>query len=286
MDKNRREALLAEYSEVSNNFRLLTDIRFRLLAFLPAASAAAIAFQDEKSKIAGPALSLFGLMITLGLLIYNTRNDQLYDELIGRAAKIERLLGLYDGAFAHRPRPWFALHLFGAKIPIDHGTGVSTIYSATAALWLYEFFEPLVEKVQHAYFTSVHDAWAPAAGGFLTLACAGFARNLIKDQYKSGRDSMRDLACRAMKELESSEHKTAIGKPAFIENCAGLAGAGKDEKGLGKIEGRAKFYGDLDGQALDHYMPKEPAEQKNSHFIALITDMPARWILDVYKGRR
>jgi hypothetical protein len=31
VQKDRREALLKEYSEISSNFRALTDIRFRLL---------------------------------------------------------------------------------------------------------------------------------------------------------------------------------------------------------------------------------------------------------------
>jgi hypothetical protein len=40
-DDKRREALLKEYSEVSNNFRTLTDVRFKVLGVLPIASGAA-----------------------------------------------------------------------------------------------------------------------------------------------------------------------------------------------------------------------------------------------------
>jgi len=51
----------------------------------------------------GFALSLFGLVATIGLATYNARNDQLYFELVGRAAAIERSLDLPDGAFANSP---------------------------------------------------------------------------------------------------------------------------------------------------------------------------------------
>jgi hypothetical protein len=106
MDVSRRDALLKEYSEVGANFRLLTDIRFKLLGILPIAAAIAAALKGNALGIQGFGLSLFGLVATLGLATYNARNDQLYDELVGRAASIERSLGLPDGYFANRPRPW------------------------------------------------------------------------------------------------------------------------------------------------------------------------------------
>jgi hypothetical protein len=95
MDATRREALLKEYSEVGSNFRLLTDIRFKLLALLPIAAAAAAALKGDSLGIGGLALSL-GLSPRSGLQ-RTARNDQLYDELVGRRL-LERSLGLQDGA--------------------------------------------------------------------------------------------------------------------------------------------------------------------------------------------
>jgi hypothetical protein len=93
----RREALLKEYGEVASNFRLLTDISLQLLALLPIATAAAAALRglgkvDTSTAALTFGLSLFGLVVTAGLASYNARNDQLYDELVGRAAYIEEVV--------------------------------------------------------------------------------------------------------------------------------------------------------------------------------------------------
>ena len=135
----RRDALEKEYGEVANTFRLLTDIRFKLLAFLPIAAAAAAALRsteanDSATAAARLGFSLFGLAVTIGLVGYNIRNDQLYNELVGRAAMIERELGLPDGAFANRPNPAFAFRVFGIPLPVAHGESVALIYIASAAL--------------------------------------------------------------------------------------------------------------------------------------------------------
>jgi len=109
MNEHRREALLKEYGEVASNFRHLADIRFKLLAFLPIDAAAGAALKGETLGQATLVLSLFGLFVTVALAAYNARNDQLYDELVGRAALLERSLGIPDGNFANRPRPWLKI---------------------------------------------------------------------------------------------------------------------------------------------------------------------------------
>jgi hypothetical protein len=67
MEQNHWEALLKEYGEVSSNFCLLTDIRFKLLAFLPIATAAAAALKGESHGVPSLVLALFGLAATIGL---------------------------------------------------------------------------------------------------------------------------------------------------------------------------------------------------------------------------
>lgn len=151
MDDSRRQALVVEEPEVCKNFRLLMDVRFKLLAFLPIASAAALAFKVNAISIESFIFSLFGLAVTLGVVTYNTRNDQLYNELVGRASKLERLLGLSDGAFANRPQDWFKNDFCVFKWMVNHGKGIGLIYSSSCALWLFGIVLPLVEFIRSTY---------------------------------------------------------------------------------------------------------------------------------------
>ena len=136
MPETNPQALLIEYEQVNSNFRVLTDIRFKLLALLPIAAAVAILLRDDYNVVVGWVFSCFGLLVTAGIATYNERNDQLYDELIGRAATIERSLGLPDGSFNHRPRPWLEYKILGVSWKVNHGSGIGLIYVSTIALWL------------------------------------------------------------------------------------------------------------------------------------------------------
>src|SRR5690242_3137511 len=87
LGKSRTDMLLKEYGEVSNNFPLLTDIRFKLIAVIPiAAGLSATALGRARFDSLTLVVSAFGLVVTIGVLTYNARNDQLYGTLVARAA--------------------------------------------------------------------------------------------------------------------------------------------------------------------------------------------------------
>jgi hypothetical protein len=283
MDQHRREALLKEYGEVSSNFRLLTDIRFKLLAFLPIAAAAAAALKGDSLGMHSLVVSIFGLAATIGLAIYHGRNDQLYAELVGRAAEIERTLGLPDGAFANRPRPWFTVELLGMKVKIDHGTGVGIVYAASATLWLFGVYFPCIELARRTSLIAeyVDPIWTYAMAFAVALLSTYLALKSIQRQWKARNNRMRELAAIAVERLGSLDPTGAAKDPAFIEACAVLAGI--DSK---TVQARAHFYGSLDEESRKHYMTTEPKLPAISHFVALLTDLPPRWILDCATNRR
>ena len=86
-----------------------------------AAAAAAAILSNDRATVPALTLSLFGLVVTLGLVTYDTRNDQLYNKLVSRASTIERNLGLPDGSFANRPHAWLAVMFRGKNLECRHG---------------------------------------------------------------------------------------------------------------------------------------------------------------------
>jgi hypothetical protein len=90
-----------DYQVTQDMIKMLTDIRFRLLAILPPISAAAVALVQAKAAetpIAMAAFGILGFCIVLALLIYELRNSDLYNTLIYRARMLEGVIGFvrYD----------------------------------------------------------------------------------------------------------------------------------------------------------------------------------------------
>src|SRR4029077_18400058 len=98
---SEKDVILAEYKEVTAQFRALTDIRFKLLTFLPLGTIAAVYLSKDGQLPNEPAVAAFAFVATLCIATYNKRNDQHYDELVARAAELERDgLNLAHGSFS------------------------------------------------------------------------------------------------------------------------------------------------------------------------------------------
>jgi len=287
-------ALLKEYGEVRSDFRTLTDIRFRLLAILPIASGAVSAFSAKLSPSSGFVLSLFGFTVTLGLVSYNQRNNQLYDELVGRASAIERSLGLADGASATRPGPWLTLRLCALRPwRVDHKSSLGLIYAATAALWLFGVLAPLFSWVNSTFVyvthislvvkdqarvTSLVSATAIAASvGFTVVTYRCWSK-----QQKSRQRHMRLLARSLALKASTMTLQALSLDERFIGKCALLLG---DKGKKPQVRRRLRFYGSLQGADLLYYVPKSTPELQAAHIVGLVTDLPPRWVFDCLTNR-
>jgi len=124
----------ALYSEVAAAWRQLTDVRFKLLAFLPFVTGLGV-FQlvsSDSAVSAAPrwarvAAAAFGLVITVALFVYERRNSELYNDLIARGKHIEHQLGATSGVFLGR---------LGSRKPIQHEVALFAVYWASIAAWL------------------------------------------------------------------------------------------------------------------------------------------------------
>jgi hypothetical protein len=277
MSSNRRDALLAEYGVVSSNFRMLTEIRFKLLAFLPlAAGTAAAVLTRGNATTLTLAFSLFGLVVTIGLVTYNARNDQLYDTLVARAAAIERNLGIPDGAFANRPGPWFRpAH---GRWKVDHRIAVSTIYQASIALWLFGALYAAIHMAQHTPSWWTNLIALVAAVGLTILGDW-----LVAQEKKGTEKRLRKNAVQTVKRAKELAI-AGLDNGYFCFLCKELA-EGVDAE---KIDARARFLSQLGPKpdAIAHYVTQGDSKWIAAQAVAVITDFAPEWLYDCATGRR
>jgi hypothetical protein len=141
LDDNDR--LRLDYAQTTDLLRTLTDVRFKLLAFVPTIAGAAVGlFGHPRPAAELLAIGLLGLVATLGILLYELRNTQVFDYATGRAARLESELrlpspfkpGAAGGLFSEQPES--SLRLFGVA-RIAQGSGLALVYGAALAGWSY-----------------------------------------------------------------------------------------------------------------------------------------------------
>ena len=94
--EQRNDDLRLDYNETTDLMRGLTDVRFKLVAFVPTISGAAIAVLGRGKSTTSEllAVGLLGLVATVGIVIFDLRNTQLLDYAVLRAKSLEERLGL------------------------------------------------------------------------------------------------------------------------------------------------------------------------------------------------
>ena len=124
------------YTEICNSCGRLLDIRFKLLGLVPSVSLGvlAIVLNEKPASMelrsgAKLGLSLMGLMASIGLLLYEKRNTQVFSALKKRGEVIEQALRV-EGQFSGGMPTGF----------ISHGRAVGLIYMATILGWLFPIF--------------------------------------------------------------------------------------------------------------------------------------------------
>jgi hypothetical protein len=145
LEPQRQAVLLALYGEVCSGWRTLTDVRFKLLGLLPIVSVAVLitllSAGHGQSALTGPersGVALLGLLLTGAVRLYDLRNTDLYNDLVGRGRQIEAELGVHTGFFPGRPksRGW-----------AQHDTAIRAVYLLSALAWIVAGVQPWVAGV-------------------------------------------------------------------------------------------------------------------------------------------
>jgi hypothetical protein len=266
------DARIGEYEQVGSQFRALTDIRFKLIGFLPAGTIATVLAAKDAKLVSEPAVATFGLLVTLSLATYNKRNDQLYDELISRAAQLERELGLARGAFSQRPTPWLS---FGPW-KVEHRWPVGFVYAVSAAIWTYV----LVRATTPELLVSWEGMTFGPVWPWLGAICVLIVWLILGEWEKSRADALEAIIVKLKDSFGTKSKDELVKLMAQDETIRALFR--RPKKAAEKIEKRLTLH----EAALQAAQKAGPDYDALSLILSNVIDLPARWIHDVWTGRR
>ena len=163
---DQHKKLELEYEQINANFRMLADVRFKLLALIPTLGGTAVFVLSHmglkaEAQVSGPDMvlvivtlvSVLGFFATLGVTIYDQRNSELYNALIHRAKYLETFFGSsrapgglkkVDIGGQFRERPGKNRRLF---FTVGHDLGLSVIYGPVLGAWFFPFFYSVAKLI-------------------------------------------------------------------------------------------------------------------------------------------
>jgi hypothetical protein len=134
---------LLAYDQTLQTYRMLADVRFKLLAFIPVVSGTAITFltSDPGTIQDNPPMAivigLLGFFVTLGIAFYDQRNSRLHEATISYARDLERSLPPSSGkGHITETRRARRQRLFGI-VEIWHDRALALIYGSVLGAWLF-----------------------------------------------------------------------------------------------------------------------------------------------------
>jgi hypothetical protein len=278
VEQVKTRVALAEYHEITEQFRALTNIRFKLLTYLPAGAAALGALVSKEVRPGVEAvMAAFGFIVTLSLSAYNARNDQHYDELIARAAQIEREhLKLPHGVYGNRPQSWLkygkSRQWAGIKwrpISVEHRWPIGLIYAATCAFWVALFVNATLRSVAPPLTTYGVELAASLAVFWVWIR--------LRESERSRRKKLKLTVIEIIRGIDAWH---AQGPTQLRDKLSSSIAESEDLFSIDQETARSRIE-----YAIQH-LHDLTAIRNKSLLLAAVIDLPARWIEDVSSGRR
>jgi hypothetical protein len=189
--------LQLDYQVTQDLVKMHTDIRFKLLAILPPIGAASVALVSAQAVGLSPfsmfAVGTMGFFLTLGFVLYDLRNSDLYNACVHRAKLLEGVMGfvrqgnetivtsrsleasILQGAAliakkpnmhaapdhkrvgwpggAHRQRAVSYLRFLGFQV--NHGSALSLVYGVVLGAWTFPLAKGLFVGLGNLWVVSL-----------------------------------------------------------------------------------------------------------------------------------
>lgn len=129
------------YEQTVGMIKQLIEIRFKLAAFVPVVTGAAIAVirANDIRPLTQTILAVGGLVVALGIVVYDLRNTEVLRAAAKRQTQLEEKL--FSTSSAKSDDTQFL------KIPVNHRAGLALVYTATVTAWLWVLLDALATRV-------------------------------------------------------------------------------------------------------------------------------------------